>query len=310
VDPAIVTEGLTRRFGRRLAVDHVSLTIETREIFGLIGPDGAGKTTFFRMLATVLEPSEGSARVGGADVVGAPEAVKARIGYMPQAFSLYADLTVLENLRFVAEVHAVPRSVISERTERLLSFSRMGPFRHRLAEHLSGGMRQKLALAATLIHRPEIILLDEPTTGVDPVSRREFWQTLYDLNQQGTTVVVATPYMDEAERCARVALLHQGRILAVDTPAGVKARMRGTVLEVTAAPRRAALTAARALPGVMGGTVFGASLHLVVSGPDLVDDLRVGLERHGITVGAIRPIEPSLEDVFISLMSHGGGDGR
>jgi ABC-2 type transport system ATP-binding protein len=171
-------------------------------------------------------------------------------------------------------------------------------------------MRQKLALAATLIHRPEIILLDEPTTGVDPVSRREFWQTLYDLNQQGTTVVVATPYMDEAERCARVALLHQGRILAVDTPAGVKARMRGTVLEVTAAPRRAALTAARALPGVMGGTVFGASLHLVVSGPDLVDDLRVGLERHGITVGAIRPIEPSLEDVFISLMSHGGGDGR
>ncbi|MDR7543759.1 MAG: ABC transporter ATP-binding protein [Armatimonadota bacterium] len=310
MDPAIVTEGLTRRFGHRLAVDHISLTIGVREIFGVIGPDGAGKTTFFRMLATVLEPTGGSARVAGADVTSAPEAVKARIGYMPQAFALYPDLTVLENLRFVADVYAVPRSVLSERAERLLSSSRMGPFRHRLAEHLSGGMRQKLALAATLIHQPEVLLLDEPTTGVDPVSRREFWQILYDLNQQGMTVVVATPYMDEAERCARVALLHQGRTLTVDTPAGVRARMRGTVLEVTATPRRAALTAARALPGVMGGTVFGANLHLVVSGPDLADELRAGLERRGIAVGAIRPIEPSLEDVFISLMSQRADDAR
>jgi ABC-2 type transport system ATP-binding protein len=216
---------------------------------------------------------------------------------------------VLENLRFVAEVYGVPRSAMAERTERLLSFARMAPFRHRLAEHLSGGMRQKLALAATLIHQPEIILLDEPTTGVDPVSRREFWQILYDLNRQGMTVVVATPYMDEAERCARVALIHQGRILTVDTPAGIKTRMQGTVLEVTAAPRRPALAAARAVPGVLSATVFGASLHVVVAGRDVLDGLRAGLERSGIAVQAIRPTEPSLEDVFISLMAPGRGDG-
>jgi ABC-2 type transport system ATP-binding protein len=230
-----------------------------------------------------------------------------RIGYMPQAFSLYGDLTVLENLRFIAEVYQVPASAIPSRAERLLAFSRLAPFRDRLADHLSGGMRQKLALAATLIHEPEVLLLDEPTTGVDPVSRREFWQILYDLNRQGITVVVATPYMDEAERCSRVGLMHDGRLLATDAPTAIKAQMRGTLLEVVASPRRPALAAARALPEVMGGTVFGSSLHLVVTGPEAALRVRQGLERSGITVEAMHTIEPSLEEVFISLMAQKAG---
>ncbi|MDR7420250.1 MAG: ABC transporter ATP-binding protein [Armatimonadota bacterium] len=298
----IVVEGLTRRYGYRVAVDRVSLTIEPGEVFGLIGPDGAGKTTLFRMLAAVLEPSAGTARIGGLDVAAAADAVKSRIGYMPQAFSLYADLTVAENLRFVAEVYAVPRDAMRERTERLLAFSRLAPFKDWLADHLSGGMRQKLALAATLIHEPEVILLDEPTTGVDPVSRREFWQILYDLNRQGMTVVVATPYMDEAERCARVALVHEGRVLTVNTPTAIKAQMPGAVFEVIASPRRPALAAARALPEVSGGTVFGTSLHLMTPDPDASGRIKQGLERQGIAVESIRRIEPSLEDVFVSLM--------
>jgi ABC-2 type transport system ATP-binding protein len=301
----IVTEGLTKRFGDRLAVDHVSLTVESGEVFGLIGPDGAGKTTLVRMLAAVLEPSKGTARVGGLDVAAAPDAIKARTGYMPQTFSLYADLTVAENLRFVAEVYTAPRETMRARTDRLLAFSRLTPFKDRLADHLSGGMRQKLALAATLVHEPDVIFLDEPTTGVDPVSRREFWQILYDLNRQGMTVVVATPYMDEAERCSRVALLHLGRILTVDTPAAIKAHMKGTVLEVVASPRRPALEAARALPDVLGGTIFGASLHLAIQDAGAAPRIKEHLERRRIAVESIRPIEPSLEDVFVSLVATG-----
>ncbi len=299
----IVVEDLTRGFRDRVAVDHVSIVIDPGEVFGLIGPDGAGKTTFFRMLAAVLEPTFGTARVAGADIRTAPEEVKICIGYMPQAFSLYGDLTVLENVHFVAEVYKVAQEAIAGRVERLLAFSRLHPFRHRLADQLSGGMRQKLALACTLIHEPEILFLDEPTTGVDPVSRREFWQILYDLNRQGMTVVVATPYMDEAERCTRVALMHQGRLLSVDTPAAIKRQMAGTLLEVVASPRRPALIAARALPEVLGGTVFGASLHLVVADPAAASRVRDGLERGGIAVETVRVIEPSLEDIFVSLMT-------
>ncbi len=302
----IITDRLTRWFGGRVAVDGVSLEVGAGEVFGLIGPDGAGKTTLFRMLAGILDPTRGEARVAGADVRTRPEEVKARIGYMPQAFSLYGDLTVLENLRFIAEVYQVPRASVRDRTDRLLAFSRLDPFRHRLAEHLSGGMKQKLALAATLIHEPAVLLLDEPTTGVDPVSRREFWQILYDLNRQGMTVVVATPYMDEAERCSRIALMHEGRVLSVDPPAAIKARMTGTLLEVIARPRRPALAAARALPEVMRGTVFGDSLHLVVASPQSGPAVRMGLEEQGIAVESLRPIEPSLEDVFVSLMAREG----
>jgi ABC-2 type transport system ATP-binding protein len=189
------------------------------------------------------------------------------------------------------------------RADRLLAFSQLSPFRHRLADHLSGGMKQKLALACTLIHEPDVLFLDEPTTGVDPVSRREFWQILYGLNRRGMTVLVATPYMDEAERCSRVALIHQGRLLSVDTPTAIKSRMRGAVLEVVASPRRPALAAARTLPDVLGGTVFGDALHLEVRDPAAAAGVRAALERRGVKVEAVRPIEPSLEDVFVSLMS-------
>lgn len=302
----IATEQLTRRFGSTTAVDAVSFEVRPGEVFGLLGPDGAGKTTLFRMLAAILEPTAGTAHLGGADVRRDPERVKDRTGYMPQAFSLYGDLTVRENLRFVADVFGVPRDQVPPRLARLLAFSRLGPFLHTRAEHLSGGMRQKLALAATLIHEPEVLLLDEPTTGVDPVSRREFWQILYDLNTQGKTVVVATPYMDEAERCTRVALMHQGRILAVDTPAGMVAQMEGVILEVVASPQRRALLAARETAEVRGASVFGHALHLVLpapeAGPRVVDALRTS----GIAVGDARVIEPSLEDIFVSLVRRSG----
>lgn len=284
------------------AVDGISLDVRAGEVFGLLGPDGAGKTTLLRMLAAVLETTEGSAEIGGADVRTAPEQVKTRIGYMPQAFSLYGDMTVLENLHFVAEVYNVARDQIAPRLERLLAFSRLGPFARRRAEHLSGGMRQKLALAATLIHEPEVLLLDEPTTGVDPVSRREFWGILYDLNTQGKTVLVATPYMDEAERCTRVALMHQGRLLTVDTPDGMKRHLDGIVLEVVASPRRRALQVAREMAEVRQASAFGHAIHLVLPAPD--DGPRVvdGLRDSGIAVEDTRVIEPSLEDIFVALV--------
>jgi ABC-2 type transport system ATP-binding protein len=298
----ISTDRLTRRFGAVTAVDAVSFEVQRGEIFGLLGPDGAGKTTLFRMLSTVLAPTSGTARVAGVDIRTGAEDVKADIGYMPQTFSLWGDLTVLENLRFIADAYDVPRESIGPRLDRLLGFSRLGPFRNRRAEYLSGGMKQKLALAATLIHEPAILLLDEPTTGVDPVSRREFWQILTELNAQGMTVLVATPYMDEAERCARVALFHQGRALAVDTPAEMKARLAGVVIEVIASPRRTALAAARALPEVQQATVFGHTLHVVVPGAAYQPTLLQALQTAGVTVERIQVIDASLEDVFVSLM--------
>lgn len=293
---------LTKRFGAVTAVDAISFEVRPGEVFGLLGPDGAGKTTLFRMLAAVLEPSAGTARIAGADIRTAPDQAKSRIGYMPQAFSLYGDLTVLENLRFVAEVFGVPQDQIPGRLDRLLGFSRLGPFLHRRAEHLSGGMRQKLALAATLIHEPDVLLLDEPTTGVDPVSRREFWQILSELNAGGKTVVAATPYMDEAERCARVALMHEGRIMTVDTPAALRAAHGGIVLEIVASPRRDALARVRGFPNVRQATVFGQALHVLVPAPDVEPQIVQALRAAGIHVERSRRIEPSLEDVFVSLM--------
>ncbi len=299
----ISVESLTKRFGPAVAVDGVSFEVATGEVFGLLGPDGAGKTTLLRMLCGVLLQDAGAARVAGADVTADADTAKTRIGYMPQAFALYGDLTVLENLRFVAEIFHVPKDAISPRLQRLLAFSRLASFSGRLAEHLSGGMRQKLALAATLVHEPDVLLLDEPTTGVDPVSRREFWQILYDLNRGGKTVVVTTPYMDEAERCTRVALMHQGRILSVSTPAALKAQMPGTILEVVASPRRPALVAARALPRVLRANLFGAAIHLVVDGPSAMAPVRDGLTARGITVDDVRQVEPTLEDVFVALLA-------
>lgn len=311
----IRAEELTRAYGDVTAVDGVSVEVPAGEIFGLLGPDGAGKTTLFRMLCGVLEPTAGTARIAGLDARAHPDEVKAQIGYMPQAFALYRDLTVEENLRFAAEVFAVPRDAVAPRLERLLAFSQLTPFRRRLAEYLSGGMRQKLALAATLIHEPDVLLLDEPTTGVDPVSRREFWQILGALHEMGKTIVVATPYMDEAERCGRLALMHRGRILTVESPRGLKTRMEGILLDVVASPRRAALAALEHLPGVLHRNLFGDRLHLVVRDGAAVDAVRQTLGGAGVTVESITVIEPSLEDVFVSMLSQrpsppGGGEGE
>lgn len=302
--PAIAAEDLGRRFGRVVAVDRISFRVEPGEVFGLVGPDGAGKTTLLRMLAGVLDASQGRAAVAGADVREQPERLRERIGYMPQAFALYRDLTVLENLRFFAEAYQVPRADLASRLERLLAFSRLGRFGNALAEHLSGGMRQKLALACTLIHEPRVLLLDEPTTGVDPVSRREFWGILYDLNRRGTTVLIATPYMDEADRCTRIGFIYAGRLLSVATPARMKAQMTGQVMEVVAEPRRRALTAAREVSLVRTGSVFGDALHLTVPDAASAEPLiRAAMARAGVSVRSIRMTPPSLEDVFISLMA-------
>ncbi|MDO8915645.1 MAG: ABC transporter ATP-binding protein [Coriobacteriia bacterium] len=271
---AIAARELVRVFGRRgdavTAVAGVTLDVARGEVFGLLGPDGAGKSTLIRMLATVLSPTSGDAAVFGASVTRDPASVKPRIGYMSQNFSLYPDLTVAENLDFFAELRGVPRAEKAPRAERLLSFAGLEGFTGRQARNLSGGMKQKLALAATLIHEPDLIFLDEPTTGVDPVSRREFWRIIADLHRRGVTVFVATPYMDEAERCNRVAFMRDGRLEVVDTPSAVKERLPGILYEVFAAQQRAAMTILRALGGVRSVSVHGDALRVlsVPGGPD------------------------------------------
>jgi ABC-2 type transport system ATP-binding protein len=301
-DFAIQTQGLCKRFGDVTAVDGLDLTVRRGEIFGLVGPDGAGKTTTLRLLAGILRPTAGRAEVAGFDVVAAPEEVKARIGYLSQRFSLYGDLTVWENIAFTAELYRVPRREWEPRAEELLRASRMGPFKRRLADHLSGGMQQKLALTCALIHTPEVLLLDEPTTGVDPVSRREFWTILYGLPAQGVTVVISTPYLDEAERCMRLMFLQQGRSLACDTPAGLKGRLGGEVLALAARPGRAARDVLRARPEVQQVNLLGDVLHVVVENaardaPGLIQALREA----GLETAEPQAIPPGLEDVFVKL---------
>ena len=268
---AIETFELTKRFGRHtLAVDAVDLAVEPGQLFGLVGPDGAGKSTLIRMLATVLRPTAGDANIFGESVRHHPAAIKPRVGYMSQRFSLYPDLTVAENLRFFAELRGVPRDQMRSRADRLLEFSDLTRFSTRQAQYLSGGMKQKLALAVTLMHEPDLLFLDEPTTGVDPVSRREFWRIIADLHARGITVFVATPYMDEAERCDRIAFMDGGRILLEDTPPGLKARVPGRLVEIESASERAALDAVRDLPGVHSALVHGDLVRALVAddGPD------------------------------------------
>jgi ABC-2 type transport system ATP-binding protein len=222
MEPIIETRDLTRRFGNITAVDHVNLTIAPGEIFGLVGPDGAGKTTTLRMLCSLLDPTDGSARVAGHDVVREPQAVKDRIGYMAQKFGLYQDLSVRENMNFYADLFGIVGAERTELAARLLRMTRMDPFQDRLAGRLSGGMKQKLALMCTLLHRPQILFLDEPTNGVDPVSRRDFWAILYQLLKDGITILMTTAYLDEAERCNRVGLMHRGKLIRCDTPENLK----------------------------------------------------------------------------------------
>ncbi|MHB0939621.1 MAG: ABC transporter ATP-binding protein [Armatimonadota bacterium] len=302
---AIRAQGLRKTFGGLAAVDGLDLAVREGEIFGLVGPDGAGKTTTMRMLCGILDPDAGEMEVAGFDVRKRPEEVKRRIGYMSQRFSLYGDLTVGENLYFSARIYGVPHQERIKRERELLGFSRLEPFRDRLAQHLSGGMKQKLALACTLMHTPPVLFLDEPTTGVDPVSRRDFWRILYELVQEGITLFVSTPYMDEAERCNRVALIDKGRIILCDTPDRLKRRMRGELLEVIADPLREASDAVAGLPGVLGAQVFGERLHLWVEDAAKGEEaVRAALTGKKITIINIRRAEPGLEDVFISVISN------
>jgi ABC-2 type transport system ATP-binding protein len=299
---AITATGLRKQFGARIAVDGVGMQVPRGQIYGLIGPDGAGKTTTIRMLCGVLELGGGSAAVAGFDVVREREAVKERIGYMSQRFSLYPDLTVIENLTFFADLFAVSRAERARTMPYLLEFSGLTRFQDRPSGLLSGGMKQKLALACTLIHKPEVLFLDEPTTGVDPVARREFWRILYGLLKDGVTVLVSTPYMDEAARCQTVAFMSEGRVLVADDPRALQQQLRETVFELVAQPLERAREVARAAPSVTAVQTFGTALHILTGDPARTEAaLEPSLRQADVRVFGLRRILPSVEDVFVAM---------
>jgi len=301
-DVAIWLRGLTRRFGGHVAVDGLTLDVLRGELFGIVGPDGAGKTTTLRMLAGVLRPSSGTAVLEGVDVGADPEKAKPRLAYMAQRFGLYEDLTVQENLDFYADLYRVPRKERPARLERLYRFSRLGEFSGRLAGKLSGGMKQKLALSCCLVHHPRILLLDEPTFGVDPISRRELWLILHEMVAEGITVVVSTSYLDEAERCDRVAMLDEGRVLALDRPQALQRSLEGTMLALRSDRPREAQALLRGLAEVRSAALFGEVVHtLVAPGSELATPAHA-LAEAGLALLDSEEIEPSLEDVFIQLV--------
>ena len=300
---AVVVRALTRRFGALTAVHELTFSVAAGELFGLVGPDGAGKTTTLRMLAGVLRPSAGDATLGGRSVTREPDLVRPQIAYMPQRFGLYEDLTVRENLSFYADLYRVPRADRPARLERLYAFSGLGPFQDRLAGKLSGGMKQKLSLSCALVHRPAILLLDEPTFGVDPISRRDLWGILAEMIAGGVTVILSTAYMDEAERCDRVALLNDGRVLALDTPTALRAGLDGAVVAVRAEDPRAARDVLRGMGEVRRASLFGDTVHAVVPEWLVAEAVRQELSAAGVRVLDARRIEPSLEDVFIDRVA-------
>lgn len=296
--------GLTRRFGTLTAVEDLSFDVARGELFGLVGPDGAGKTTVLRMLAGVVRPTSGDALMNGLSVARDPEAVKPHLAYMSQRFGLYADLTVRENLDFYADLFEVPAAVRGPRLERLYAFSNLGEFENRLAGNLSGGMKQKLGLSCALIHQPEILLLDEPTFGVDPISRRDLWVIVHEMVSEGVTVVVSTAYMDEAERFDRLALLHKGRVLAIDAPQALQARVDGEMISIEVVQVRAAERLLAEHPLVLRVALFGDRLHVKVrSADEATAPLRFVLTDAGYEVGDVSPMVPSLEDVFIDRIA-------
>jgi len=303
ISPIIETHALTRDFKKTRAVDSVDLSIQPGELFGLVGPDGAGKTTTLRLLAGLLDITDGSAQVAGYDLAREAEDVKSKIGYMAQQFSLYGELSVSENLSFFAELYDVPVAELQERTERLLTFAGLTEFKDRWAVHLSGGMQKKLALACTLIHRPDILLLDEPTTGVDPVSRREFWDILTDLNLEGATIVVSTPYMDEADRCSQVGLMYEGRMVVCDTPQQIRAQIEGDLIELRPDDWQAALVLVEALPGVLEVQTYGDLLRVFVDSAERrIPEIKSVLKAEGIACRGVRRATARMEEAFISLI--------
>ena len=300
--PSITLDRVAKRFGAVPALEDVTLEVGAGEMFGLIGPDGAGKTTAISLMCGLLRPEAGTVRVLGRDPAREHRQVTGQVGYLSQRFSLYGDLTIDENIAFFAEVHGM--AAYHARRDQLLEMTRLGPFRGRLASQLSGGMKQKLALACTLVHEPTLLLLDEPTTGVDPVSRREFWKLLSEFLAHGITILMSTPYLDEAERCARVALLHEGRVLEADAPSRIRERTAGRVLEVSGGAHTD-IDLLRHLPGVTDVQVFGDRLHvtLAATAGDGLERFRAALGLTPMAEAAVRPVPPSLEDVFIARLS-------
>jgi ABC-2 type transport system ATP-binding protein len=308
--PAILFSDVAKTYGAVTALDGVSFAVQRGEMFGVIGPDGAGKTTAIRLACGLLRADRGSVRVLGHDPVKQHRQITGAIGYLSQRFSLYGDLTIDENIAFFAEIHGL-REYQAAR-DRLLDMTQLTRFRARRADRLSGGMKQKLALSCTLVHEPDVLVLDEPTTGVDPVARREFWKLLSEFLSRGLTIVMATPYLDEAERCGRVLLLHDGRVLAADEPAALQASLAGRLYEVISGTARPPLEVLRQLAGVADAQGFGDRAHVTFQGApgdDAAARLRAELSRQGIPVTSVRPIGATLEDVFIAMLTtSGAGD--
>jgi len=301
--PAIVVSSLSKHFGAVRAVDGLSFEVYAGEIFGLVGPDGAGKTTTLRMLAGVMGVDSGSATIAGCEVVRDPEGAKSLLSYMSQRFGLYEDLTVDENIRFYADLFGVGRAQRMQRSQELLAAAGLSDFRSRLAGNLSGGMKQKLGLVCALIHTPKVILLDEPTNGVDPVSRRDFWRILYSLVAEGVAILTSTSYLDEAERCHRVGLLYRGRMLFCDRPEELKRKFPGEILAVHAAQPTEVRAALAGAPGVREALLVGDRVHLFVDeGRRRLVDLQARLEGAGVVYDSIQPVAATIEDLFVSAV--------
>jgi len=305
-DAAISAEHLVRRFGAVTAVNDISFRVEKGEIFGFLGPNGSGKTTIIKMLTGLLPLSDGNAWVEGLDVRKDAEAVRERIGYMSQKFSLYDDLTVLENLRFYGRIYGLSAEHMKRRMDEIIQLNGLVPYLNRLAAQLSGGWKQRLALGCAMLHEPKLLFLDEPTAGIDPVARRQLWDLLFELSGHGITFFVTTHYMDEAERCSHVAYIYYGKLIADGTPAELKqlpdVQPAGTDrIEITTPQVTRALRLARHIPGIRSATIFGESIHALVEEHFNLDDLRAQLQADGISVTDIRPLTASLEDVFVEL---------
>ncbi len=301
---AVVTKGLSKRFGKILAVDHIDLIIKRGEVYGFLGPNGAGKSTTIRMLCGLLDPTEGTGYVLGHDIATEPERIKEKIGYMSQRFSLYEDLTVRENLDFYASIYSVPKEIKQTRIEQMVQMADLTGREGELAAHLSGGWKQRLALGCSIIHKPQLLFLDEPTAGVDPVSRRNFWDLIYRLSEEGITIVATTHYMDEAEHCDSLGFIYQGRITAQGSREEIKANaLKGGVLEIDCQPMREATQLLEQLPGVAEVVRFGSTMHVVMEeGGPTPTEVEARLTSAGLKVNRAEVTTPSIEDIFVSFV--------
>jgi ABC-2 type transport system ATP-binding protein len=297
----IRTENLTKTFGSTVAVDNLTFSVSEGEIFGLVGPDGAGKSTTMRLLASIMEPTSGDAWVTGYHIKNKSESIKENMGYMPQRFGLYNDLTVMENINFYADIYSIPKKGRVENIDELLAFSNLGPFKKRFAGNLSGGMKQKLGLVCALIHTPKILFLDEPTNGVDPVARRDFWRILDQLLSQKVTIFISTAYLDEAERCHRIGLMHKGKLLACGAPREVKQLMQESIIEVKTESPQKAIRVLSYKFGANRVNLFGNRIHIVAKNIEKASkEAQETLAEAEIKLKNIRKIEASLEDVFVT----------